>query len=192
MKILYFDTETTGLNPEKHAMIQIAGILEIDGKEEARFDFTLRPFENDLIDDKALEVHGRTRDEIMTYPSPGDVYKDIVSFFSRYIDKYDPKDKFYPAGYNVRFDLDFLSSFFRKNGDVYFGSFCNWKAIDALPIMHFFDAMGYVHYENYKLETVCEKLGINIQAHDALSDIRATRELIKKLKLIIQPTAEIL
>lgn len=192
MKILYFDTETTGLNPEKNGLIQIAGILEVDGVEKARFDFTARPFDGDVIDEKALAVHGRSREEIMKYPTPSDVYKDLVSFFSRHINKFDPKDKFYPAGYNVRFDLDFLASFFRKNGDVYFGSFCNWRAIDALPLMHFLDHLGYISYENYKLETVCQRLGIDIQAHDALSDIEATRSLIQKIKKMISFTSEIL
>lgn len=192
MKILYFDTETTGLNCEKHAMIQLAGILEVDGREVERFNYKIKPFLQDEIDPSALKIHGLNVETIQQFEEPGKVYNQFVEMLCRHIDKYNSKDKFYPAGYNVRFDLDFLASFFRKNGDVYFGSFCNWKAIDALPILHFFDHMEYVKYENYKLETVCQKMNIQIQAHDALSDIEATRELLKRLKRMIQVTTEIL
>ena len=30
-KIAWIDTETTGLNPKEHALIQLSGIIEIDG-----------------------------------------------------------------------------------------------------------------------------------------------------------------
>ena len=30
-KVLWLDIETTGLDPERHGIVQIAGIIEIDG-----------------------------------------------------------------------------------------------------------------------------------------------------------------
>lgn len=177
-KILYFDVETTGLDPVKNAIIQI---VVIDGKVADEFEFKVAPFPDDEISQEALDVHGYSADEIKEFDPPGVVYLQLLNLFSRFVDKYDKFDKMTPAGYNVRFDMDFLKNFFLKNGDVYFGSWLNWKMIDPLPILHFIDFAGGISLPDYKLATVCAHFGIEIQAHDALSDIRATRQLISLL-----------
>ena len=42
-----------------------------------------------------------------------------------------------------------------------------------------------------KLETLCDHFNITINAHDALSDIQATRELVVKLEEIVgKPSQE--
>lgn len=66
-----------------------------------------------------------------------------------------------------------------KNGDVYFGSWFNYKTIDPLSLLHILDGIGSISLENYKLETVCKHYDIPLDAHDALNDIKATRELTK-------------
>jgi DNA polymerase-3 subunit epsilon len=118
---------------------------------------------------------------------PAGVYNEFIQTLKEYINKFDKEDKFYPAGYNVRFDLDFLAAFFSKTGDPYFGLWFNWRAIDALAIVRFFEFCGdgLTTRTDQKLETVCNAYGIKLDtAHDALSDIRATRELLLKMKEI--------
>jgi len=44
------------------------------------------------------------------------------------------------------------------------------------------DCDGEIELENYKLETVCAHFGITLYAHNAISDIKATRELYYLLK----------
>jgi DNA polymerase-3 subunit epsilon len=182
-KTLYFDVETTGIDSKLHGMIQLACLVDIDGKLEAEKDWFIKPFRGDLINKEAAEVTGISRDDMLTFPEPNIVYREIVELFSGYIGKFDKTDKFYPAGYNVRFDLEFLSRFFEKNGDKYFGSFCNWKAIDPLLWLYRLDWNGLLSLPDYKLATVCEYFGIELgdSAHDALADIKATRELMRML-----------
>jgi len=43
------------------------------------------------------------------------------------------------------------------------------------------DFQGQLSLPNYKLQTVCEHFGVQIDAHDALSDIKATRELLQMI-----------
>lgn len=183
-KVLYFDTETTGTNPVKNGIIQFAAIVEIDGEEKERVNFKIRPHESDEIDEKALMVNGITK-EMLEFEedrlSSQEGYWKVKEFFCRWVDQYDPKDKFYPAGYNVRFDLEFLHNFFKKHGDSYFGSFVNWRCVDPLGILFAWDYLGMMSLENYKLGTVCKEFGIAINAHDAMSDIEATRELTKRI-----------
>lgn len=180
-KTLFFDVETTGLDPRRNSIVQLSGILEIDGKVASEFNFTVAPCDGDPITEEALAVIGKTKDEILSYPPAGDIHRQLIQIFSSHIDKFDRRDKFYPAGYNIRFDLDFLSEFFRRCNDVYFGSWCNWRAIDVMQFAHWLSYTGQIDLENYKLETICKHYGIEIKAHDAMSDIQATRELLKRI-----------
>ena len=63
-KILWVDTETTGTDPGKNGIIQLAGVLEINGHEISSFDLKIRPFAEDVIEDTALAVNGFTREEL--------------------------------------------------------------------------------------------------------------------------------
>lgn len=186
MKIFYFDIETTGLDPKKHDIVQLAYQIVIDDKVVEGDNIFMQPFDFSTIEQEALDVHGITIKKIKTFQEPQSAYKLILDILDEHIDKYDRSDKFQPAGYNIRFDLDFLKQFFVKNNDKYFGSWFNYRAIDPLAILYFMEGMGKIKLPNYKLETVCEHFGIEIDAHDALGDITATKQLVEHLRLQIK------
>jgi len=186
MKVLYFDVETTGLNPVKNDITQLAGLIEINGKIVEEFNFKCQPLNWKTIESRALEVTGVGLNKLKKFDKPAKVYKQFLNLLDNYVDKFDRKDKMYFAGYNVRFDIDFLHNFFKKQNDKYFGSWFNWKAIDPLSILHWFNYMGWINLENYKLETVCKHYDIKINSHDALSDIRATRKIIQILGKLLK------
>lgn len=186
MKIIYLDTETTGLDCKLNDIIQLSGMIEIDGEIKEEFDYKIRPREGSEISEEALEIHGMNREMLMSFPDQRVIYLNFCDLLSKYCNKFDKSDKFHLAGYNVRFDLDFLKSFFEKQGDSYFGSWFNYKCIDPMPLLHFMEYAGYVSLDNYKLENVCFHYGIEIKAHDAMSDIKATKELIEKLKVFLK------
>ncbi len=177
--MFWFDVETTGLNPIKQDIIQLAFLIEINGKVIESQNLLMQPFDYNTIEQEALEVQDRTIDEIKTYPAPKDAYLKLIAILEKYVDRYDRTDKFHHAGYNTRFDMDFLRQFFIKNGDSYFGSWFNYRGIDPLPLLHLLDGIGTVSLADYKLETVCKHFDIPLNAHDALSDISATRDLTK-------------
>lgn len=178
-KIFWFDVETTGLDPITQDIVQLAFIIEIDRKIAENQNLVMQPFNYETIDLEALKKHRRTVEEIKTYPDPRKVYTNLISILDKYVDRYNTSDKFHNAGYNSKFDMEFLKQYFIKNGDSYFGSWFNYRSIDPLPLLHILDGMGSMSLENYQLETVCKHFNIPIKAHDALSDITATRELTK-------------
>lgn len=120
-KIIFIDTETGGVNPEKAALIQLSGIIRIDKKDVEKFNFYIKPFENSEVTEKALEVQGRTLEDLKTdkYVEEKEVYKQFINILDKYIDKYDRTDKFIVAGYNVRFDVDILKAFFQRHGNKF-------------------------------------------------------------------------
>ena len=186
MKIFYFDTETTGLDHNKNAIIQLAYIVEIDGVEKEEGNILIQPGISDIVEPSALQVNGRTHDEIYKAPflPPADAFAKIMDVLNKYIDRYDKNDKFFPAGYNVQFDCNFLSSFFTKNGNKFYGSYFEYLKLDPSSLLIFFSITSKVKLESYKLANVCKHFGIEINAHDAMSDIRATKMLAEKLKTI--------
>ncbi len=183
-KILWFDVETTGLDPQKNDPVQIAGMVEIDGEVMGSFNYHCQPISFENVSPKALEINGLTMEDLKGFKPPAEVKDQLTDFLSGHCDKFAPNDKFYPAGYNARFDVDFLAAWFTKLGDKYLGSWWNWKYIDPLPHLFLADYRGEISLKNYQLKTVCESYGIPLDAHDALSDVRATRTLCVKLGLI--------
>lgn len=181
-KVLYIDVETTGTNPAKHGIIQIAAIIETAGLVTEELDLKCAPHKEADIDDRALGITGTTREDLRSRMSSYDAFLLFQEFLNRHIEPYDREDKCYPAGYNVHFDLDFVQNWFRHHGDRYgIGSYVNWKRLDPLPALYMKDFTGELNLPDYKLETVCRHFGIEVEAHDALSDIRATRRLLTEL-----------
>lgn len=188
-KVLYLDTETTGLNPDKNDIIQISGLIEINGKVKKEFDFTCRPINPNNIEDEALLIQGRTKKEIMKFADPEEVFYKLIEIFDDFIDKYNTKDKFILAGQNVRFDYNFLYYMSQKLDYKYLNSYINTNQqsyIDLLRIVkeknkHF---VSRLQLKNLKLGTIYEAL-FNKKldnAHNSLVDIKATRSCIKVLE----------
>lgn len=188
-KIIFIDTETGGVNPEKAALIQLSGIIRIDKKDVEKFNFYIKPFENSEVTEKALEVQGRTLEELKTdkYVEEKEVYKQFINILDKYIDKYDRTDKFIVAGYNVRFDVDILKAFFQRHGNNFLFSYLDSSMLDPLYSIRLLQIAEILPVlENNKLETWCKYFEIELKAHDSLEDIEATKKLIGKLILLIR------
>jgi len=182
MKVLWFDTETTGLDSVKNDIIQIAGIVEINGEVKEEFNIKCQPFSYDNISSDALDVHGITIDEIKKFQTSIDGKRQFVSILDKYVNKFDKMDKFTPAGQNVKFDVGFLRDWFIKNGERYgSGSYHNYHMIDTACLARIMTFEGVIETDNHKLETLAKRYNIKIDAHNALSDIQATRNVYKSL-----------
>jgi len=187
-KILWFDTETGSLE-KNGALLQLSGIIDIDGKIVHEFDFFIKPFENDEVLDKALEINHIKREDICNFEDPLVVKEKLFKIFEKYINKYDKNDKFILAGHNIRFDVTMLCEWFKKCEENYYGSFLNLKKkLDTLSLIEAMRVMRILpDSPNNKLGDLCEEYGIEVEKlHDALSDIKATRELAYKVGRIIK------
>ena len=189
MKLLFIDTETTGLDPQVNGMIQIAGMIDIDGDVKEEFNYRMAPFKGDLVNAKALSVIGYSLDELRGFDDPAIVYGKLIKLFGKYVDKYDKRDKFHIVGQNVGFDYRFMQRFFERNNDKYLYAYIQYHQIDLIAITALFKLAGKLEgLENMKLVTVKKHFGLESKDHDALEDIRATRsifyEYLKQLKAI--------
>ena len=180
-KIFWFDVETSGLSEYKNCILSLACIIEIDGKIVDKSDYRLRPHKAAEIDPKALAVNGFTPECIATFPDQFDTFRDLMDTLESHVDKYDKLDKFVLAGYNVPFDERFLRQFFLLNGQRYFGSYFTYPKINVPDLLVPLWLSGELKTPDFKLSTICSHFGIELNAHDAMSDIMATRELYYRL-----------
>ena len=181
-KIFWYDLETSGLEEDKHAILSLSGIIEIDGRIVDKIDLTMKPFKDDLISQEALDINGFTMEQIKTFEHPEIAFRRLIKFLSKHINRYDKKDKLTLAGYNiVKFDIPFLEQLFLKCNDVYFGSWVNGEPLDVYQFVLIMKKLGVVTSDSTKLEVIAQDLNISLKAHDASSDILATREIYYKL-----------
>lgn len=100
MREVIYDTETTGLNPEKgDRIIEIAAIELIDGKFTGNHFYSLINPERD-IPEEVIKVHGITNEKVANSPKFKDVLSDVIDFFK------DAK----AIAHNAEFDEKFINS----------------------------------------------------------------------------------
>lgn len=187
MKVLWLDTETTGLDPVKNDIIQIAGIITVDGKVKASINFRSAPFDYGEISPEALKTNGYTEEEIKLWPNPGKTFYDLIKIFDTYVDKFNKSDKLVLAGHNVGFDKLMLESMAKKCEFEYLFSYIDYTTLDTAQLAMICRILGKGDLpKSNKLSELCKHFGIEMKAHDAWEDIVATRKLCGKLLGVIK------
>lgn len=182
MKILFTDTETTGMsaNPGKNELVQLGCMMTTGRNILETIDLTSRPLNENSISPQALEVTHKTIDDLRKYTDP----KTSFDAFYNFIVKHFTGEKLKIAGQNVKFDIRFLTLWWNT-----------WKSPDQLGIDHFFDLddpyelmdmtkelkkLGILVVENVKLGTVANALMISPtgELHNAMTDIDITHKIM--------------
>jgi len=184
-KFFWLDTETGGVDPKKHGIIQIGGIYE-SGKNlrncnyKKSFEALVHPRKTKLTKE-ALKINKHKKKKIKKYPK--DSLQKLVKFLDRYIKKFDRRDKLLIIGYNVKFDLDMVHAWAKRENFDYMGSYLDWRVVDVLVLARTAHALGIMPENpiDFKLGTICKIYGIKEPTHDAMADVEATRELFFKL-----------
>lgn len=184
MKTFSFDLETTGTDPNKHGIHQIAAIIETPaGYKELHYQ--VKPRDGAEIVPEALAVSGTTEEAMANYTPMREVYRDLVTHLNAAVDKYNRRDKMFLVGYNnASFDNQFLRRFFLDNGDDYFGSYFFTNPLDVFILAGVRLIEQRPAMANFKLRTVAEALGVAVdetRLHDAMYDVTLTREMFRIL-----------
>jgi len=185
MKCIFIDTETTGLDSKKHGVIQLAGLIEVNGKLTEEFDFRMRPFPEDVIDREAMKVHGVTEDEVKQWLPPAKAHEGFIELLSRYVDRYEKTDKLHWVGYNAYFDVDVTREWFKKNNDRYFGSWFFHPPLDVMLLAAYALRAERPRIPNFSLTTVAEHIGVTVdkeKAHGALYDAKLAKDVFVQVE----------
>jgi len=158
--IVFFDIESTGLNPVTDRIIEISMLkIHPDGREEEK---TFRVNPTVPIPDESTAVHGISDQDVQDKPT----FKEISAQIHSFIKGSDL------GGYNSnRFDIPLLAEEFERAGvDI---DIKKLKLVDVQVI--FFKQEPRTLAGAYKF--YCDKILEN--AHSAKADVRATWEILR-------------
>lgn len=181
MKIMYVDVETTGLDFKDNCIWQLAGLVEDTEKHEKDyFDFKIAPYKAGPHSRTALEIGGISAADLKNFPDARQAYDSFTELIRKYVNPYNKKDKLYFCAYNAAFDSQFVREFLTHFGDVYYGSYFWHPYLDVMQLAGWFYTGKFSTLKNFKLTTLYEHvLGKPFDdAHNAMSDILATKELM--------------
>jgi len=178
-KLLFIDVETTGLDEVKNDIIQLSGIIVIDGEIKSNFNYNMRPFKPsnwDSVAYKLAQDRGLSKEIINGFDDPKSVYEQFTNLLNNFVDKYNKQDKFQLAGYNVSgFDRKFLYEWFKKSGDKYPGSYFWPIPIDVMYLASNYLSPVRSQLPSFKLHSIAGFLGIETtseELHDSDFDVQ--------------------
>ena len=87
IKRVYFDVETSGLDPEVNGVLQLAMIIEVDNKIVDEVNLFIKPFTSDIVDPEALKINKLNPSEDR-FLEPRIAFKELLAVLDRHIDKY--------------------------------------------------------------------------------------------------------
>lgn len=172
--IVAFDIECTGLYRETDQIIQFSAI-KYDAKTNEvvdELDLKIQPVQPYKISLGAYFKHGITPQQLVDYPHFEEVADQIVSFFG------DPKNNAVLTFNGNSFDIPFLAEELKRYGRTI--NFTDRVIFDSFLINNRLNPNDLESiYEKYTGQSMEES---GLQAHDALSDVRATFEVFNKQK----------
>ena len=182
-RLLFIDTETGGLNPEKHSLLSVGMVVWenmeiIDSQELLINDGILNVTEEALSINKIdLEKHRQSA------ISPLQAIQEIFQFINKY---FPSEEKITLAGHNVHFDISFLRIFFSGNNRN-FSKYFSHRIIDTSSILYYLYLTGHIKQKAISSDEAFELFDIKAEGrHSALGDAIATAQLFSRLISLIK------
>ncbi len=200
--VLYvIDTETTGMDPEKHDVVEISACrIILDNSSVVKRDqktWLLKALNPRTIEDEALRINGHKREDIThlskfgreNYKEPSDIVSEIELWIMD--DCVSSIDRVF-VGQNPKFDIDMLKALWKKVGSGETFPFMlenDNRVIDTKQIATLWDICTGKRRRYYNLSSLVKSFGVKKgKAHKAEEDVRMTVDLLIKL---INPVQEI-
>lgn len=199
--ILYVqDTETTGLEPGVHEIIEVSFIRvtfsENKFSEQDQRTWLLKANKPDTIQTDALALNGHKREDILwqtkegreNYKKPMDVVLEIEDWIAA--DGMSAHDRVF-CGQNPLFDFNHMVELWKScdAADTFpFVTGHNKLLVDTKQLALFFDICAGKKREKYNLGSLVKAFNIKKRnAHKADEDVRMTSELLVKFIEGISP-----
>lgn len=171
------DIETTGLEPQKNALLEVAAVttkIDENGKlvPNTSLSFHLNPFEGAVIDKKALEFNGIDPEHPFRFPIDEDkAIKDLFKQINIELKEHRCSRAILVA-HNAWFDLHFLQAA-QARCKIKNSPFHSFSSFDTATL-------AALAYKQTVLAKACKAAKIDFQpdeAHSALYDAQKTAEL---------------
>jgi len=195
-RYLFIDTETTGLDPNRHGLVQVAMLVleedEEDNRELARLNIFFKSDEWRDIDLKALQINRiQVRDYLSKSPHDDRDFdnQEAITLISDFLTKYINRDTLV-IGHNINFDLEFIESALDKFRIKIDKLITSNQLIDTLSIANFLHDSGVIDLSDGKsLDKLEAALGLTSPEsspfHDAMEDVVRLKRVYEALVGIV-------
>ena len=188
MNILFIDLETTGQDPTKHAVIEIAMRLDVDGIKVDQFECKL--FNPQTITNLgALKYNGTRLSGIMKHQPEGAAVMSLVDWLLDIQAKF--KGDLHICGQNVGFDIRFLWSVFNRFSIEGIDEVMGYKVLDTFGLALALSHVGKLKTPDNKLNllAIATALGVNVAGktlHTAMADVDVTADVLYGLLALMK------
>ncbi len=182
-RILLIDTETGGLDPEKHSILSLAAVVWTPQGIDAELELFVKEPEI-FFEDEAIQINRIDVDWIsINGLAPEFAVDSLESFVDANWPEEDRRHGILIGGHNVSFDVLFLKRLYRLARRDYKPTFSH-RLIDTASVIQLLILAGRLPLERASSDQAFEYFGISVpegQRHTALGDARATASLLNKL-----------
>jgi DNA polymerase III epsilon subunit-like protein len=194
---IVFDFETGSRNPRKTQPTQIAA-LALDGRNfklKGTFNSEIRPVMDDKkaiemgfdpLEDEALRITGKNREDLAKAPLPKTVWKKFCDFVNQYNWKGTQFFAPIPAGFNIiGFDMIIVDRLCKAYGP-YDKERQQQKLFNKIYKVDMMDNMfmwteGDPSIKSISMDSLRDRMGLSKEnAHDALQDVKDTANIMIK------------
>ena len=194
---IVFDFETGSRNPRKTQPTQIAA-LALDGRNfklKGTFNSEIRPVMDDEkaiemgfdpLEDEALRITGKNREDLAKAPLPKTVWKKFCDFVNQYNWKGTQFFAPIPAGFNIiGFDMIIVDKLCKAYGP-YDKERQQQKLFNKIYKVDMMDNMfmwteGDPSIKSISMDSLRDRMGLSKEnAHDALQDVKDTANIMIK------------
>ena len=188
MNILFIDTETTGTDPKKHGIIEIAAEFHVNGKKVSEFN-TKFFGRNHQVSMGALKVNKGSIQGLLKLEAEE---KGVVEFVD-WLLALDSREPITICGHNVHFDISFIKALLDKYAIEEWDQAVSYRHLDTCSIGRFLIESGVLRTPIGKsganLSNVATCLGINLAGrslHTAKDDVALTAEVYYKMLELVR------
>lgn len=184
------DTETTGLDPHWHEIVQIA-ILPLDSNFEPRQDVlpfyvNMKPENPERVDREAVKVNRLANIMATAHDSLKaiDMFTDWVDTLGLPQTKWGTPKKILPLGHNWAFDKAFIQSWL---GRLLYEDHFDCRAVDTMVTARYLNDRAAMHgqkvpFSKVNLRWIANQYNISHdRAHDALQDAVVTAKCYQQM-----------
>lgn len=179
--IAYLDTETSGLDPATHEILDVAVVFDRDVAERLRiphltfpegadygyYASRVKPERIEVASPVALQVNGYTPEEWADAPDAASVVKVLQVILKDAV----------PCGHNIPFDVSFIQAMIRRTGSTVR---MDYHSLDTTTLAH--AVLVPAGLDLLKLDVIRDFLGWPKEGgHRALKDALDARSLYKLL-----------
>lgn len=179
MKILALDTETSGLDPQRHAIVSLGLAVMEHGEVLESIEFRLGEDPKAEYDIKALQISGITWKGIKEAKTPQIIFREACAWLDNQEARVLPV-----VSHNAAFDAAFISQWTFKCGMWSSGRFIAAPEIVRGPWWCTRRLMSPLGLDNAKLDTIAGHFGLarSTDLHGALEDAVLAGQVFDRLQ----------